>query len=41
MDFETPPGSRPTLNSYLLWIAKNRDVRRRASGAGAILPDDQ
>jgi proteasome assembly chaperone (PAC2) family protein len=26
MDFETPPGSRPTLNSYLLWIAKNRDV---------------
>jgi proteasome assembly chaperone (PAC2) family protein len=26
MNFETPPGSRPTLNSYLLWIAKNRDV---------------
>ena len=26
MDFETPPGSRPTLNSYLLWIAKNRDI---------------
>ena len=26
MDFETPPGSRPTLNSYLLWIAKTRDI---------------
>jgi len=26
MDFETPPGSRPTLNSYLLWIAKTRDL---------------
>jgi proteasome assembly chaperone (PAC2) family protein len=26
MDFETPPGSRPTLNSYLLWIAKNREI---------------
>src|SRR5208283_2211602 len=26
MDFGTPPGSRPTLNSYLLWIAKNRDI---------------
>jgi proteasome assembly chaperone (PAC2) family protein len=26
MNFETPPGSRPTLNSYLLWVAKNRDV---------------
>ena len=25
MDFETPPGSRPTLNSYLLWIAKTRN----------------
>jgi proteasome assembly chaperone (PAC2) family protein len=26
MDFETPPGSRPTLNSYLLWIAKKREL---------------
>ena len=26
MDFETPPGGRPTLNSYLLWIAKTRDL---------------
>jgi predicted ATP-grasp superfamily ATP-dependent carboligase len=26
MDFETPPGSRPTLNSYLLWMAKTRNV---------------
>ena len=26
MDFETPPGSRPTLNSYLLWIAKTRNL---------------
>ncbi len=26
MDFETPPGGRPTLNSYLLWIAKIRNL---------------
>ena len=26
MDFETPPGSRPTLNSYLLWMAKTRNL---------------
>jgi proteasome assembly chaperone (PAC2) family protein len=26
MDFETPPGSHPTLNSYLLWAAKTRNV---------------
>ena len=26
MEFETPPGSRPTLNSYLLWVAKNRKL---------------
>ena len=26
MDYETPPASRPTLNSYLLWIAKTRDL---------------
>ena len=26
MNFETPPGSRPTLNSYLLWVAKTREL---------------
>jgi proteasome assembly chaperone (PAC2) family protein len=26
MEFETPPGARPTLNSYLLWIAKTRKL---------------
>ena len=26
MDFETPPGSRPTLNSYLLCVAKTRNL---------------
>ena len=26
MDYETPPGQRPTLNSYLLWVAKRRNV---------------
>jgi proteasome assembly chaperone (PAC2) family protein len=26
MDFETPTGGRPTLNSYLLWIAKTRNL---------------
>ena len=25
MNFETPSGGRPTLNSYLLWVAKNRE----------------
>ncbi|MDD5289496.1 MAG: PAC2 family protein [Dehalococcoidales bacterium] len=25
MDFETPPGNHPTLNSYLLWIAQKRN----------------
>jgi proteasome assembly chaperone (PAC2) family protein len=24
MDYETPPGNHPTLNSYLLWIAKTK-----------------
>lgn len=27
MDYETPPGERPTLNSFLLWIAKARKIR--------------
>ena len=26
LDFETPPGGRPTLNSFLLWVAKSRDL---------------
>ncbi len=26
MDFETPPGGRPTLNSYLLWVTKKRKL---------------
>lgn len=26
MDYETPPGQRPTLNSFLLWVAKRRKV---------------
>jgi proteasome assembly chaperone (PAC2) family protein len=26
MDFETPPGGRPTLNSYLLWVAHTRNL---------------
>jgi predicted ATP-grasp superfamily ATP-dependent carboligase len=25
-DYETPPGQKPTLNSYLLWIARQRDI---------------
>jgi len=26
MDYETPPGARPTLNSYLLWAAQQRGL---------------
>jgi proteasome assembly chaperone (PAC2) family protein len=26
MDYQTPPGERPTLNSFLLWIAKERNI---------------
>jgi len=26
MDYQTPPGERPTLNSYLLWAAKERGI---------------
>jgi len=26
LDYETPPGQRPTLNSFLLWVAKRRNV---------------
>jgi len=25
-DYETPPGQRPTLNSFLIWVAKRRNV---------------
>lgn len=25
-DYQTPPGERPTLNSFLLWIAKRRSI---------------
>ncbi len=34
MDYQTPPGQRPTLNSYLLWIAKGR----RISGVSLWIP---
>lgn len=26
MDYQTPPGERPTLNSFLLWMAKGRNI---------------
>lgn len=26
LDFETPPGQRPALNSFLLWAAKRRNI---------------
>jgi len=26
MDYQTPPGGRPTLNSFLLWLAKGRSI---------------
>ena len=26
MDYETPPGHRPTLNSFLLWVARERGL---------------
>ena len=26
IDYETPPGQRPTLNTFLLWSAKNRNI---------------
>lgn len=25
-NYETPPGQRPTLNSFLLWVAKRRNI---------------
>lgn len=34
MDYETPPGQRPTFNSYLLWVAK----RRNLPGVGLWVP---
>jgi len=27
LNFETPPGGRPTLNSFLLWAAKRRNLK--------------
>ncbi len=26
LDYETPPGQRPTLNSFLIWAAKRRNI---------------
>jgi proteasome assembly chaperone (PAC2) family protein len=26
LDYQTPPGERPTLNSFLLWVAKERNI---------------
>jgi len=26
LDYETPPGQRPTLNSFLLWVTKRRNI---------------
>lgn len=26
MNYQTPPGQRPTLSSFLLWVAKGRDI---------------
>lgn len=26
MDYETPPGQRPTLSSFLLWVARRRNI---------------
>jgi predicted ATP-grasp superfamily ATP-dependent carboligase len=26
-DYETPPGQKPTLSSYLIWLAKQREIR--------------
>jgi len=26
MEYETPPGQRPTLSSFLLWVARNRGI---------------
>jgi proteasome assembly chaperone (PAC2) family protein len=34
MDYETPPGGRPTLNAFLLWIAKTRQL----AGANLWVP---
>lgn len=27
MDYQTPPGQRPSLNSFLLWVAKDRNIK--------------
>lgn len=30
LDYETPPGQRPTISSYLLWVARRRNIRGAA-----------
>jgi proteasome assembly chaperone (PAC2) family protein len=34
LDYQTPPGERPTLNSFLLWTAKGRNI----PGVGLWVP---
>lgn len=34
MDYQTPPGQRPTLSSFLLWVAKKRNI----AGASLWVP---
>lgn len=34
MDYETPPGQRPTLSSFLLWVARRRNI----AGASLWMP---
>jgi len=34
MDYQTPPGQRPTLSSFLLWVAKRRNI----AGASLWVP---
>jgi proteasome assembly chaperone (PAC2) family protein len=34
LDYETPPGQRPTLSSFLLWVARNRNI----AGASLWVP---
>jgi len=30
LDYETPPGQRPTISSYLLWVARRRNIKGAA-----------
>lgn len=36
VDYETPPGQRPTLNSFLLWVARRRNIA--AAGLWVTVP---